>query len=221
MRIRQLAPEAEALKIQGKTVVAARTVVLAAIAALALIPAAPARQASSAANGASATSTTPADPLAAAARRAKEEKKHDAKPAKVFTNDNMPAVGGVSTVGAGPADAGASGDKATGASTTAAATTAAPAQGEAYWRGKFDKLNKKLEQDQSELDVMQRELGQLSLQNYSDPNKAMQQGYSHSDIDKKTAEISAKQKEIDADKQAISDAQDDLRKSGGDPGWAR
>jgi len=219
MRIRQLAPEAEALKIQGKTVVAARTVVLAAIAALALIPAASARQAAGAANSASAAPA--ADPLAAAARRAKEEKKHDAKPAKVFTNDNMPAVGGVSTVGAGPAEAGASGDKATGASTTAAATTAAPAQGETYWRGKFDKLNKKLEQDQSELDVMQRELGQLSLQNYSDPNKAMQQGYSHSDIDKKTAEISAKQKEIEADKQAISDAQDDLRKSGGDPGWAR
>jgi parvulin-like peptidyl-prolyl isomerase len=218
MRIRQLAPEAEALKIQGKTVVAARTVVLAAIAALALIPAAPARQASSAANGASASSTTPADPLAAAARRAKEEKKRDSKPAKVFTNDNMPAVGGVSTVGSAPADADASsGNK----SASSGATTAAPAQGEAYWRGKFDKLNKKLEQDQSELDVMQRELGQLSLQNYSDPNKAMQQGYSHSDIDKKTAEISAKQKEIDADKQAISDAQDDLRKSGGDPGWAR
>ena len=220
MRIRQLAPEAEALKIQSKTVVAARTVVLAAIAALALIPVASARQASNAANGASAA-PAPADPLATAARRAKEEKKRDAKPAKVFTNDNMPAAGGVSTVGSGPADAGASGDKATGASTTAAATTAAPAQGETYWRGKFDKLNKKLEQDQSELDVMQRELGQLSLQNYSDPNKAMQQGYSHSDIDKKTAEISAKQKEIEADKQAISDAQDDLRKSGGDPGWAR
>lgn len=219
MRIRQLAPEAEALKIQGKTAVAARTVVLAAIAALALIPAASARQAAGAANSASAAPA--ADPLAAAARRAKEEKKHDAKPAKVFTNDNMPAVGGVSTVGAGPADASASGDKASGASTTAATTTAAPAQGETYWRGKFDKLNKKLEQDQSELDVMQRELGQLSLQNYSDPNKAMQQGYSHSDIDKKTAEISAKQKEIEADKQAISDAQDDLRKSGGDPGWAR
>lgn len=219
MRIRQLAPEAEALKIQGKTVVAARTVVLAAIAALALIPAASARQAAGATNGASAAPA--ADPLAAAARRAKEEKKHDAKPAKVFTNDNMPAVGGVSTVGAGPADAGASGDKATGASTTAATTTAVPAQGETYWRGKFDKLNTKLQQDQSELDVMQRELGQLSLQNYSDPNKAMQQGYSHSDIDKKTAEISAKQKEIEADKQAISDAQDDLRKSGGDPGWAR
>src|SRR6185437_7426906 len=187
----------------------------AAIAALALIPAASARQAAGAANGVSAA---PADPLAAAARRAKEEKKRDAKPAKVFTNDNMPAVGGVSTVGSAPADTDTSSDNKSAAS---GPTTAAPAQGETYWRGKFDKLNKKLEQDQSELDVMQRELGQLSLQNYSDPNKAMQQGYSHSDLDKKTAEISTKQKEIDADKQAISDAQDDLRKSGGDPGWAR
>ncbi|MGH9574400.1 MAG: hypothetical protein ACRD40_12850 [Candidatus Acidiferrales bacterium] len=217
MRIRQLAPDAEAQKTQGKTVAATRTVVLAAIAALALIPAASARQASNTANGASAASA-PADPLAAAARRAKEDKKHDAKPAKVFTNDNMPAAGGVSTVGTPQTDADASsGNK----SAAAGATTAAPAQGESYWRDKFDKLNTKLQQDQSELDIMQRELGQLNLQNYSDPNKAMQQGYSHSDIDKKTAEISAKQKQIDADKQAISDAQDDLRKSGGDPGWAR
>lgn len=218
MRIRELAPDAEAHKIQGKTVVAARTVVLAAIAALALIPAASAQQASSATNGASAA-PAPADSLAAAARRAKEEKKHDAKPARVFTNDNMPASGGVSTVGSAPNDADASSSNKSATSTSAARAT--PAQGETYWRDKFDKLNTKLQQDQSELDVMQRELGQLNLQNYSDPNKAMQQGYSHSDIDKKTAQIDAKQKEIDADKQAISDAQDDLRKSGGDPGWAR
>lgn len=215
MRIRQLAPEAEALKIQGKTV-AARTVVLAAIAALALIPVASARQAAGATNSASVAPA--ADPLAAAARHAKEEKKHGAKPAKVFTNDNMPAVGGVSTVGSAPSDAQPSSDA---KSATKSATAAAPALGETYWRDKFDKLNTKLQQDQSELDVMQRELGQLNLQNYSDPNKAMQQGYSHSDIDKKTAQIDAKQKEIEADKQAISDAQDDLRKSGGDPGWAR
>jgi hypothetical protein len=68
---------------------------------------------------------------------------------------------------------------------------------------------------------MQRELGVLNLQNYDDPVKAMQQGYSRGDIQKKTDDIAAKQKEIDADKQAIDDAEDDLRKAGGDPGWAR
>ncbi len=216
MRIRPAASAEQAWGMHGKSVVTARTVVLAAVAALAFIPVASARQSSSASSSASSTAA-PADPLAAAARRAKEQKKQDTKPAKVFTNDNLPAAGGVSTVGTVPTDSDASSDK--GAATSA--TAAAPAQGESYWRDKFSKLNKKLEQDQSELDVLQRELGQLNLQDYSDPNKAMQQGLSRSDIDKKTAEITAKQKEIDADKQAISDAQDELRKSGGDPGWAR
>ncbi len=149
------------------------------------------------------------DPLAAAARKAREQQSQVKKPAKVFTNDNLPTAGGISTVGV---------------TNSAAATQDASvpaAQGEKYWRDKFASLNKKLQQDQAELDVMQRELGVLNLQNYSDPVQAMQQGYSRSDIDKKTADIDAKQSEIDADKQAISDAEDDLRKSGGDPGWAR
>lgn len=206
-------------KQKSRRTTAARIVMLAAVAALAFIPAASARQTANSATSAS-TSSAASDPLAAAARRAKEQKKEDSKPAKVFTNDNLPVAGGVSTVGAAPADADTSNDKADKGATTSA-TAAAPAQGESYWRDKFAKLNKTLEQDQSELDVLQRELGQLNLQNYSDPNKAMQQGYSRTDIDKKTAEISAKQKQIDADKQAISDAQDGLRKSGGDPGWAR
>ena len=44
---------------------------------------------------------TPAqpDPLVAAARRAREEKKEQAKPGRVFTNDNLPTTGGISAVG--------------------------------------------------------------------------------------------------------------------------
>jgi hypothetical protein len=194
-----------------------------AIAVLAFLPRAARAQQANSSSGSSSQSTSssapaattaqapPADPLAAAARKAREQQSQVKKPAKVFTNDNLPTAGGISTVGvtstAAPADQ---------------SSSAAPAaQGEKYWRDKFASLNKKLEQDQAELDVMQRELGQLNLQNYSDPVEAMQQGYSRGDIDKKTADIDAKQKEIEADKQAISDAQDDLRKAGGDPGWAR
>jgi hypothetical protein len=187
----------------------------AALAALAFIPAAAARQnPTSSPQSLVAQPAQQQDPLAAAARKAKEQQSHE-KPAKVFTNDNLPTNGVISTVGTAPSveSAASSGD---------AKTASAPAaQGEQYWRDRFATLNKKLEQDQAELDVMQRELGQLNLQNYSDPNQAMQQGYSRSDIDKKASEISAKQKEIDTDKQAISDAESDLRKSGGDAGWAR
>lgn len=162
----------------------------------------------------STASTDPAstlDTLAAAARKAKEQKKAAPQTAKVFTNENLPTDATISSVGVGAANASSAG----------ASTTANADKGEAYWRDKLGKLHAKLGQDQSDLDVAQRELGVLNLQGYSDPNVAMQQSFTHSDIDKKTAEIEAKKKAVAADQQAISDAESDMIKSGGAPGWAR
>jgi hypothetical protein len=155
------------------------------------------------------------DPIVEAARRAREQKKETTKPAKVFDNDNISGKGGVSYVGeTTPAP---SGD---GAAQAEAAGKAAP-NDEKTWRDRFAKLRHKLETDQAELDVMQREWGQLFVQFYPDPVKGMQQELTRSDINEKAAKIDAKKKQIDADNQAISDAEDELRKSGGDSGWAR
>src|SRR5215470_11342151 len=41
----------------------------------------------------------PQDSLAAAARKARERKKEAPKGTKVFTNDNIPMIGGISSVG--------------------------------------------------------------------------------------------------------------------------
>jgi hypothetical protein len=71
------------------------------------------------------------------------------------------------------------------------------------------------------LDVLQRELDKNQVQYYNDPQKALMQEYNRSDIGEKTAKIDAKKKEIEALKQRLSDMEDDLRKAGGDPGWAR
>ena len=161
-------------------------------------------------------STTPQpiteDSLAAAARKTREQKKESGKAPKVFTNDNIPTTGGVSTLGLTSAEPG----------TTGGAASATPATAdEKAWRQKFADLHHKLDQDKENLEVMQRELGILDMQYYNDPVKAMQQQYSREDINKKTAAIDAKKKEIDSDQQAIDDAEDALRKAGGDPGWAR
>ena len=154
------------------------------------------------------------DPLVTAARRAREEKKDQSKPAKVFTNDNLPSTGGLSSVG----ETHASGEN--GADDKGAA--AGPAgNDEKAWRAKFAQLRHKLEQDEQNLDVMQRELGQLDIQYYNNPVKAMQQDLTRDDINKKTTDIDAKKQQIVADQQAISDLEDDLRKAGGDSGWAR
>jgi stringent starvation protein B len=164
------------------------------------------------------------DSLAAAARKAREQRKESPKAAKVFTNDNIPTTGGISSVGAETGtESGNEGklDKTSasggGAESAAKGSTS---NDEAKWRSRFAGLRHKLEQDQAELDVMQRELGVLDTQYYSDPNKQMQQQLSREDINKKTAAIESKKKDIEADKQAISDAEDDQRKAGGDPGWA-
>jgi hypothetical protein len=155
--------------------------------------------------------------LAEAARRAREQKKDTPKQAKVITNDNIPKESGISAVGEQPpAPADAENPPVDGVKPDKAAGT-----DEKKWRERFEKLRHKLEQDQADLDVMQRELGVLDLQYYNDPVKGMQQGLTRGDINEKTGKIAAKQKEVDADKQAISDAEDDLRQAGGDPGWAR
>ena len=166
------------------------------------------------------------DPLAAAARKAREQKKEAPKSTKVFTNDNIPTTGGISSVGEeeepkkeekpGQTGAGAN----LGGANSGTAKSSSASNDEAAWRSRFAKLRHKLEQDQADLDVMQRELGVLDTQYYSDPNKQLQQQLSREDINKKTADIEARKKDVEADKRAISDAEEELRKAGGDPGWA-
>jgi len=172
------------------------------------------------------TAATQQESLADAARKAREQKKEAPKPAKVFTNDNIPTAGGISSVGTETQAPPATGEAGATPSGQAAANGEKPAKGgaaasaESVWRERFAKLHHKLVQDQADLDVMQRELGVLDTQYYSDPMKTMQQSVSREDINKKTAAIDAKKKQVEDDKKAIADAEDELRKAGGDPGWA-
>src|SRR5271156_1770316 len=165
------------------------------------------------------------DALVAAARKAREQKKDQAgaKPARVFNNDNIPTQGGVSAGGENAAaPAAAAGDAAAAGNGSAPASSGtSAAAGEKAWRERFARLRKKMEQEQTDLDLLQRELGVLDGQYYNDPVKGMQQGYSRSDINEKTDKIEAKKKVIEADQQAISDAEEELHRAGGDPGWAR
>jgi hypothetical protein len=180
-------------------------------------PAAAQGQSQSQSQSPAATSIPPNPPkesLAEAARRSREQRKDAGKSGRVFTNDNLPAQG-VSTVGV---EAPAGGDA---AAISAVAAEGAPPNDEKTWRERFGKLRDKLAKDQAELDVLQREMGVVNIQAYNDPVKALQQNLTRSDINAKAAKIDAMTKQIEADKQAISDAEDQLRKSGGDVGWAR
>ena len=164
-----------------------------------------------AANPPAATAQKPAPSLADAARKAREQKKDESKQPKVFTNDNLP-TGGVNVVG-----------DASLASRSSQPDDASSTSGnsEKDWRNRFSKARAKLSRDQADLDVLQRELGKLSVQYYPDPNKQLMQSITNEDLIKQRAKIDAKKADVAADQQALSDLEDSLRKAGGDPGWAR
>ncbi|MGC1106412.1 MAG: hypothetical protein WA876_07725 [Candidatus Acidiferrales bacterium] len=166
---------------------------------------------------ASQTTATKSDSLADAARKAREAQKNAPKAPMVFTNDNIPtSPSGVSVVGESAAS---SSDQSASSDTQAGA--AASKNDEETWRKRFADARLKIDQDTSELSVMQREMGELNVQYYPDPTKALMQSVTRADLIKKQNAIDAKQKELDADKQALSNLEDELRKAGGDPGWAR
>lgn len=154
--------------------------------------------------------------VAEAARKAREQKKTQAKPAKVYTNDDLAKK----AAGFPAGDAQEKG-KAPAEGRDETPQKSAPAKDEAHWRGRFREARENLARAEKELDVLQRELQKADTQYYSDPTKAMNEQFSRKEINDKTAAVAAKRKEIADLRQALSDLEDELRHSGGDPGWAR
>lgn len=174
------------------------------------------------------------DPVADAARKAREAKKEAPKPKKVYTDDDVkrsapepaaaPATAPVNASGAAtgmPAQAGGNTTKAGEAAKTEDDATKEDPNGEAAWRKRFRLHRDKIAKTEKELDVLGRELEKAQLEYYPDPQKALKQQNTRGDINTITAKIDAKKKELDQLRQGLDDLEDQLRKSGGDPGWAR
>jgi hypothetical protein len=166
------------------------------------------------------------DPVADAARKARDQKKNAAKPKKVYTDDDVkpgaaaPAEnsGGATGAAGAPSGTGATGQQKAGAGDAKAKEDP---NSETAWRKKFKDQHDKLAKAERELDVLQREVQKAQVEYYPDPQKAMSEQNNRKDINEKMAKIDAKKQEIAHIKQALEDMEDQLRKSGGDPGWAR
>jgi hypothetical protein len=160
------------------------------------------------------------DSVAEAARKAQAEKKTAPKPKMVIDNDNLGTLTGtVNVVGQPPAPPE---DQTKAAAEDKTKTPEKPVvKDEAYWRKLFVDANKKLADDAHELDILQREYNLKQQQYYSDPNTALREQYDRKDLNDTKDKIDEKTTLVAKDKQDISDMEDDLRKAGGDPGWAR
>ena len=150
------------------------------------------------------------------ARQLKAQKSKEPKPAKVITNDNLSGTkdgeSGFNAVSQGKNP-----------SPPPPQETGGPAKphDEAYFRTSMSKLQDQLDVHKRELEVLQQKLGQNQMQYYPDPNKTLQQEYTRNDINKLTADIDAKKRQIADDEKAIEDLRDQLRHEGGDPSWLR
>jgi chromosome segregation ATPase len=172
------------------------------------------------------------DPVADAARKAREEKqKKDAqKPKKVYTDDDIkpaapdkPEIQNASAAGATTSgtDASAGATQAADAKKPGDATEKEDPNSEKAWRKRFAAQHEKIAKTEKELDILQRELEKSSVQYYADPTKAMKEQNSRAEVNDKTAKIDAKKKELEQLRQQLDDMEAELRKAGGDPGWAR
>jgi DNA repair exonuclease SbcCD ATPase subunit len=161
--------------------------------------------------------------VADAARKARAERKEQPPPKKVWTDDNLPKA----PHEAPEAEPGAAAE-ASGGEKGAVAEDANKKQAdlEAKWRQRFADAHKKLDDDQKDLDLMERELSLKRQQYYSDPNTAMREQYQYpagrgGDINDLVKKIDDKKQQIEKDKQTISDLEDELRKAGLPSGWSR
>ena len=167
------------------------------------------------------------DALADAARRARERKKEAPKPKHVYTDDDLARmesapVNVVGTPTETAADKSKVGTKSSNGATNAATKSSGPQESEeTKWRKRFREVRDNLARAEKQLEILQREESKAQVQYYSDPQKALTEQYSRKEINDKNAKIAAKQQEVQQLKQQLSDLEDQLRKAGGDPGWAQ
>jgi hypothetical protein len=164
------------------------------------------------------------DPVADAARKTREQQKTAPKPKKVYTDDDIKPRTGSTDAGAGGGQTpgGTPGaPEGTQSAGTTGAGTGSGADAEKAWRKRFADQRDKIATAEKELDVLQREAEKAQIQYYPDPQKALTEQNTRKDINDKNAKIEQKKQEIANLKQQLSDLEDELRKSGGDPGWAR
>jgi valyl-tRNA synthetase len=159
------------------------------------------------------------DAVADAARKAREAKKDAPKAKRVITDEDLKKSTPTPDAAAGSAPGG------TAATTTVQvagdATKGADPNGEVAWRKRFKDAHDQIAKAEKELDILGRELEKSQLEYYPDPQKAMNEQNKRAEVNDKRAKIDAKKQELDQLRKGLDDLEEQLRKSGGDPGWAR
>ena len=167
-----------------------------------------------------------AQSLAEVARQEQDRRKAIKKPAKVLTNKDLgaplPATGTAATPATGvPGSPGSTdADKSKPAANGNEKKAEEPAKDQASWSGRAKDLATQLDRDQTFAVAMQSRINALTTQ-YTNQADPAQQSVLASDRQKSVAELNRLTKQIEADKKAIADLQEEARRAGVPSGWLR
>jgi hypothetical protein len=150
--------------------------------------------------------------LADAARQAKaNQDKPKAK--KVYTDENMSSVGGtISVVGD------KSSSRSTGDSDNSGGAPSASGKTEAYWRGRASAIKNEIASTDQQIDSVKAEIAKSGAASF-DPSSGLSQGVII--VHDRNAEVKQLEERKQGLERQLDDLADEIRKAGGDSGWAR
>ncbi len=171
-----------------------------------------------------------AQSLADLAKKEEERRKDMKGPTKVITNKDLAPVPSGSTpapadgaaVPATPAPGGAAKDAkgAKDAKDEKDAKANEPGKDKAYWAGRLKGLQETLDRDQTYADALQSRINALTTDfvNRADP---AQRSVIERDRQRSLAELAKLKEQIQKDKKALADLDEEARRAGVPPGWLR
>jgi hypothetical protein len=143
---------------------------------------------------------------------------------KVYTNENLRAEGAPAVPAAAPAASGTDKPEAKPADSTKAPATGAAAddskKDEKYWRKRIESERDQLARAQSFAEALQSRINGLSA-DFSAHDDPAQRSQLSADRQKALAELDRVRKEITAHTKAVTDIQEEGRRSGAPAAWLR
>jgi hypothetical protein len=159
--------------------------------------------------------------LADVAKKEEERRKNVKSSGKTYTNKDLGSLPpGTPPAPPPPTPAAATDASATKDKETEKSGEKEPVKDQAYWSGRMKELQTQLQRDQTYVDAMQTRVNSLATDfvNRDDP---AQRGALASERQKVLGELDRLKKQIEAEKKAIADLEEEARRANVPPGWLR
>jgi hypothetical protein len=162
-----------------------------------------------------------AQSLGEVAKKEEERRKGVKEPAKVISNKDLTAPPSSAPPAApAPKPAADAKDAAKDSKDAKDTKDKEPAKDEAYWRGRLKALQQALDRNQTYADALQTRVNALNMDfvNRDDP---AQRAVIANDRQRAVTELARLKEQIQQDKKAVADLQEEARRAGVPPGWLR